>query len=235
MKRTLICWCVALLTALGLIVRLGVLEWRAVRLREVAVLASVTPEPAPPLASIREPEPARKNGDAEIANANLFSPDRNPNVLLPVDPPKPIPPLPIVYGVFSLSARTRAIMAANPGDTGRTVQQGDAVGAFRIVRLNPSEVAFDWEGREIVRPIADLIDGSGGARTTDPQPFAQPQTSPANALAVAAGPGPANPGQTRRPCVPGDDSPIGTVVDGFRKVLVAGSLGPRDCYWSLDR
>jgi hypothetical protein len=235
MKRTLICWCITLLTALGLIIRLGLAEWRAARLREVAVLASESPEPEPPRIPIPKPEPARKEGGAEIANANLFSPDRNPDVLLPVDPPKPIPALPIVYGVFSLSARTRAIMAANPGDTGRTVQQGDAVGAFRIVRLDAKEVAFNWEDREIVRPIADLINRSGAARAGDPQPVAEPQTTPANALAIAAGPGPANPGQTRRPCVAGDDSPIGTVIDGFRKVLVPGSSAPRDCYWSSER
>ena len=118
----------------------------------------MTPAPKPDAA------PATKYAD--VATKDLFSKDRNPTVVIEppkVEAPKPMPPLPVVYGVLGLPSGTKAIMAEKAGVASRSVHAGDTIGEFKIASLDPQNVVFDWDGKQISRKIEDLIDRSNGA------------------------------------------------------------------------
>ena len=182
---------------------------------------------------------------ADVATKNLFSKDRNPTVVIDppkVEKPKQMPPLPVVYGVLGLPSGTKAIMAEKRGEDSRPVKAGDSVGEFKIVSLDTKDVVFDWDGKQIARKLDDLIDRSAAAAgaTGSVQGPAVPASGPAVSAAAApaankppvtAAPGAAVPGQAVRPCVSGDNSPAGTVADGYRKVVSATPFGPIGCRW----
>jgi hypothetical protein len=225
---------VLLLAALGAIAWEGRARRQETRAERQANLnvAPQAPKVAAP-APVPAPGGARPVQYAEVATNNLFAKDRNPNVIIDppkVEVPKPMPPLPVVYGVLGLPSGTRAIMAAKQGGAGKSVHEGDVVGEFKIVSLDPKNVVFDWDGKRISRKIDDLIDRSGAAQIDTGGPAVALQAPPKVA------PGPAkvdDPKQTDRPCVPGDNSPAGTVVDGYRKAFAAATtpFGPMGCHW----
>jgi hypothetical protein len=198
----------------------------------------VKPVKALPPAPIPKPEPAQPAKYADVATKNLFSKDRNPNVIIEppkVEKPKPMPPFPLVYGVLGLPSGTKAIMAEKKGADSRAVQKGDSIGEFKIVSLDTSNVVFDWEGQQISRKLDDLIDHS----TPAPGAGAGPAVPAGPAVAAAApapppagSPGKPAPGQTDRPCVPGDKSPNGTVADGYRLSFADSPFGRINCHWS---
>ena len=63
------------------------------------------PHCAPPVVP-RRSRKLRATKYNDVAQKNLFSKDRNPQVIIdppkPPDPPKPMPKLPVVYGVMGL-------------------------------------------------------------------------------------------------------------------------------------
>jgi hypothetical protein len=187
-----------------------------------------TPVPKP------DAPPATKYED--VAKKNLFAADRNDDII--VDPPKaeavkPMPPLPVVYGVMTLPSGTKASMAAKSGETTRMVKTGDTVGEFTINALDAKNVTFDWNGKEINRKIEDLIDRSNQAASNAPSAAAPPP--PAAAPAPPKNPTEANLGKelnpTTRACQAGDSSPIGAVVDGYRKQGQQTPFGTIGCQW----
>jgi hypothetical protein len=170
----------------------------------------------------------------------LFSSDRNPNVVAPppvIEKPKPMPPLPVVFGVMGLPSGTKAIMAEKAGGSSRSVKEGDSVGEFRIAKLDAREVTFEWEGKEITRAMEDVIDRSGPPQNGAPAAAPQP-VNPAPAAAAAPPPPPptraSGPGQdltpTMKACAPNDPTPAGTVVDGYKKT-VSQSIFGAVCRW----
>jgi hypothetical protein len=115
-------------------------------------------------ASASNPEAAQATQYAEITARNLFSSDRNPNMV--VDPPKVeeprrMPPLPLFYGVLELPSGIKAIMSVRSGVPAQSVHAGEMIGEFRIVALDSRDVIFDWQGKQIPKRIEDLIDRSG--------------------------------------------------------------------------
>ncbi len=121
-------------------------------------------------------------------------------------------------------------MAAKAGGAGKSVHEGDQVGEFKIVSLDTKNVVFDWDGKQISRKLDDLID-----RTSVEAPPPGPAVSATPAPKPVA-PGPVktdDPKQTDKPCQPGDNSPAGTVVDGYRKAYAATltPFGPMGCHW----
>lgn len=179
---------------------------------------------------------------AEVAEKNLFSSDRNPNVI--VEPPKPVevkkmPPLPVVYGTMGLPSGTKAIMAEKPGQGSRSVRVGDTVGDFKILALDPQKVVFEWDGKQIEKRMEDLIDRSNAQVATTQGPAAPAAPGPA----APAPPPPAQQAQsnsnpqlgveltaTTHACRPGENSPAGSVVDGFKKVITFSPFGAT-CRW----
>jgi hypothetical protein len=240
LKPKLIALNVLLLAALVVIAWEGRAQWKAAQ-RERAV--NLNAKPAPPavkaLPPAAPPAAAQPVQYADVATKDLFAKDRNPNVIIDppkIEAPKPMPALPVVYGVLGLPSGTRAIMAVKQGVAGKSVHEGDQVGEFKIVSLDPKTVVFDWDGTQISRKIDDLIDRSaaspanggsqGPAIAAPPPPVAAPLGPPKSE-------GSARPAE--KPCVAGDNSPAGTVADGYKKAFAAETtpFGPMGCHWVL--
>jgi len=243
LKPKLIAVNLLLAAALGVIFWQGRVELRQARAKQGEILNSgVKPVIAPTPAPAAKLEPAQPAKYAEVATKNLFSKDRNPDVVIDppkIEAPKPMPPLPIVYGVLGLPSGARAIMSEKKGSASRPVRSGDTIGEFKIVALDTKNVVFDWDGKQISKNVDDLIDRSGSTTaaagqgpSAPPGPAVAPPPPPVKS-AAPLGPGPASTGGADRPCVQGDAAPDGTVVDGYRKFAGApGPFGPIGCHWS---
>lgn len=239
-KPKLIALNVGLAAGLALIVWQGRARWdhaQAVHRADVNVpVKRITP---PPTFPVPRPEAAQATKYADVATKNLFSKDRNPSVVVEapkVEAPKVMPPLPIVYGALSLPSGTSAIMAEKTGSTSRSVRVGDSIGDFKILALDTRKVTFEWDGKPVERNLDDLADRSGGATPSSaggggrgpaapPPPSAAPLTS--KVLGAESGTADA----PSRGCTAGDASPVGTVVDGYRKTGLNSPFGLMNCQW----
>jgi hypothetical protein len=239
LKPKLIALNLVLVLALGAIVWQARVRWdEAQAKRRNNLSVKVTPIPPPPLTPAPKPDAAPATKYADVATKDLFAKDRNPTVIIDppkVEEPKKMPPLPVVYGVLGLPSGTKAIMSEKKGVNSRPVQAGDTIGEFKIAALDPQNVTFDWDGKQISRRIEDLIDRSNSE--TPAQSAASQAGGPAraasqiNAQAAPTGPGKPIAGQAERPCVPGDNSPPGTVVDGYKKNGRPSPFGMIGCTW----
>ena len=119
MKRKLILLDLVLLAAIGAAVWRLRQNWVEAREREQALLnRRVKPLALPPVFKAPRVEPVAAAGYADIALKMLFSKDRNPTVVVeakPAPPPKPMPPLPVLYGVMNLVDSTTVIMGEKAG------------------------------------------------------------------------------------------------------------------------
>ena len=252
MKPRFIALNLLLLTGIGVVAWQARTHWREAReARRSALAAKGKTGALPPLAPDPKPDapPAAKYVD--VATNDLFSKDRNPTVVIeppPVEKPKEMPHLPVVYGVMGLPGGTRALMAEKADVPGKTVRAGDSIGEFKIASLDPQTVVFNWDGKDITRRIEDLMDRSGHAGPAGRPAVAAPGVQPPMLSAPAAmNPPPMNPpppppntskmgadvGTPERPeriCVPGDNSPAGTIVEGFHKTLTPTPFG-LICRW----
>jgi hypothetical protein len=230
---------IALLAALGAVVWQARNSWQgAQKARQETLNVKVKPLPPPPPVPAPKPETDPAAKFADVATKDLFSKDRNPNIVVEapkVEPPKKMPPLPVVYGVLGLPSGTKAIMAEKAGVPGRPVREGDMVGEFLIASLDPQSVTFDWDGKKIAKKIDELIDRSSplvdgaapAAAAANNAPAAPKSAVEAN---VKAGPG-KDTGGGYRACVPGDSSPAGAIVDGYRKNVIKSPFG-ESCNWT---
>jgi hypothetical protein len=243
LKLKLIALNLLLVLALGAVGWQARIRWNEARMKRRNNLSvKIKPLPPPPLTPAPKPEGAPAAKYADVATKDLFSKDRNPDVVIDppkVEAPKPMPPLPVVYGVLGLPSGTKAIMAEKAGLASRSVHAGDTIGEFKIASLDPQNVIFDWDGKQISRKIEDLIDRSNAAQPAGAQAAAAVQAGASSqqnkGQPVAAGPAKevaGAPPQASRACVPGDDSPSGTVVGGYRKNFVASPFGPIGCTWT---
>ncbi len=248
MKPKLIVLNLALVAALGAIVWQGRVQLHRARVvRRENLNVAVKPIAAPPPAPAPKPDAAQPVKYADVATKDLFSKDRNPDVIIDppkVEKPKPMPPLPIVYGVLGLPSGTKAIMAEKKGADSKPVKSGDTVGEFKIVSLDTKNVVFDWDGKQIAKNIDDLIDRSEPAGGVVSQAAAPPAKGPAviappavapapvKPAVAATGPGKAQDGKSDRPCVPGDTSPNGAVVDGYKLSFMQSPFGRMGCHWT---
>ena len=236
MKPKLVALNLALAAILCATVWKGIAEWNAVQaMRRSTLNPAVKSAAPPPLAPIPQPETPAAMKYEDVAKKNLFSSDRNDDIVL--DPPKVVvqpsmPPLPVATGVMKLPSGVKAFMAEKAGDSPRLVQVEDKIGDFKIVALDEQNVTFEWSGKQIERRIDDLIDRSnrtvtGNNPAPPPGPSAPPPPPPANQ-------GHTTPGvdltPTSKACRPGDTSPSGTVEDGYKKVVTQSIFGPV-CRW----
>lgn len=217
-------------------------RWQQARQRERRLAeVNVEPLPVPPFTPLVPPKPASPANFLETAQKNLFSRDRNPNVIIevaPPPPPKPVPPFPLAYGVIDLGGGPTVILAEKPGAPHHSYRAGDQVGPFRIVALNHSQILFEWDGKRFLKDLEELADRSAPPPREQTAASAAPAPAPAPAAAAGlttvtaktpAGPG-ADVGGGFRACVPGDPTPVGTVRDGLRKVVLSTPFGD-SCRW----
>jgi hypothetical protein len=236
LKPKLIVLNIVLVAAVAAIVWQARNSWNQAEIaRRNNLHVTVKPLPPPPPAPAPKPAAESPANFADVATKDLFSKDRNPNIVIEppkIEPPKPMPPLPVVYGVLGLPSGTKALMAEKAGGPSRPVREGDKVGEFLIASLDPRTVVFDWDGKKIQKNIDDLIDRSSQAAAgTGPAiavPAANAGPAPKSAE-VKAGPGKET-GPGFRACVPGDSSPAGAVVDGYRKNISRSPFG-ESCTW----
>jgi len=128
-------------------------------------------------------------------------------------------------------------MAEHSGAPTKSVRAGDQIGEFKILALNLRKVKLEWNGKEIDRDLTDLADHSGAPANTSASaapsgaavPAAPAASKPTTSAALGAETG--TPDAPSRTCTGGDTSPVGTVVDGYKKTGTATPFGVMNCSW----
>lgn len=258
-RRLLVLDFVLLLFAGGLVwlLRAHYLEARA---RERAVLSRKTaPKPvlAPPTPAPVKPAPAVDYLD--VAQKMLFSKDRNPNVILdapkPPPPEPPMPALPIYYGQMNFGEPIAILSLPAKADTQKGYHAGESIGDFKLVAFDSEKIELEWHGKTIERKPEELV-----AKEPPPPPANTPVVGGSPAAAHPAGSTPdVSNGASAKPltslgstaasssnappsgmgaeivpgvrnCLPGDDSPAGTVLNGYQKKMIPSMFGSI-CRW----
>jgi hypothetical protein len=211
-------------------------RWVEARERERRLLeASPASEPVIDEPALQAPEPVRAADYLLVAEKLLFARDRNPEVIIEVAAPKPVPPLPVAYGVLDLGAGPTVILSERPGQPQRAYRVGDQIGEFTLAEITATEVAFLWEGKSIRKSVEELkpaVEEQAPQQAEAPAPAAAPKAR-ATVVAdtkAAAGPSDIDIGGGVRACRPGDTSPPGTVSGGYRKVVTQTPFG-QVCRW----
>ncbi|MBV8845409.1 MAG: hypothetical protein JO307_21580 [Bryobacterales bacterium] len=235
----------------ALVALVGVLFWR-LRLKYLAeeseqraflsqaphMRALLAPPASPPLG------PVKPADYAEVAEKMLFSKDRNPNVIVqpppPPPPPPPMPALPFYYGQMAIGQPVVLLGVANNGEQ-KSYHVGEDVGKFKLTAFDVETITFEWDGKQVVRKLQELIPkevvpaAAPATAASGPNPDAGPKTSiVAPAVKQELATKPAEPGVDMgagfRGCVAGDTSPAGTVSNGYKKNITQGLMG-QTCYW----
>jgi hypothetical protein len=197
----------------------------------------VKPAAAPVLSPVPSPAPFAAPTYADVAQKDLFSKDRNPNVVIEpvVEKPRPKwPRMPILYGVMGLPGGLIAMLAEKPDSRSRGVSVGETIGDLKVVALTADKISFEFDGQVQEKNVQDLVDRGGHAPEVVEANNSQ---NPANQASRPGGPVvPPKPGADvgmgaqAKACDPRDTSPAGTEVDGFRKVVKLNPFGA-ECTW----
>lgn len=210
-------------------------DWLRDHQHSSSVLEGRVKAPAPPLvAPVPAPAPFVAPTYADVAQKDLFSKDRNPNVIIEpvaVKPKPKWPPMPILYGVMGLPGGMIAMLAERPDARSRGIKVGEKIGDLKMVALNAEKISFEFEGEVQEKNVQDLVDRG----SHEEAPAAAVSQNPANIAAQRTGPAPppkpgTDIGAQMKACQPGDTSPAGTVVDGYKKVSENTPFGPA-CRW----
>ena len=241
MTRKLILLDVALAAVFGFLIWQMRLEWVEAHARAHAFLATTVPSfPAPPVPALLRVAPLTAMTYGEVAQLNLFSKDRNPQVVLdPVATPKekPIPAFPVARGVLLWEGTPPVVMLSlRPGGPQRGYRMGDHIGDWKILAVDSQYITFEWDGKEFKKRIDELMDRSAQVAEAAPSQGSTPS-------APAAAPKSQSLSDTNksdhwvdvgatdmRGCKSGDDSSVGTVIDGFKKVVSTTPFG-NACRW----
>ena len=127
-------------------------------------LPAAPARPAPlPLVGVVAPETY-----GETIQRLLMARDRNPIPEPPPLPPppkeipvKPMPTLPLTYGVFSIGDTTLAMMSEKRGAPQKGFRVGDQIGEFKLLGFNSTQIQFEWDGKVITRTMDELRDRQG--------------------------------------------------------------------------
>lgn len=212
-------------------------NWLEARKRESVVLrVPQKPLPPPPYAPLARVEPLAAAAYVDVAQKMLFSPDRNPTVVVEAAKPKPLPAFPVAHGVLNLGDGPVAILSEKTGSPHRGYHPGEKVGEFKLAGVSPQELVFEWEGQRITKRVEELRERTAsetGATSAPGAESVRPAAMQATSVTVAPerplGPGESAGGGVRA-CQPGDSTPPGTVVDGMRKMVSVSPFG-KVCRW----
>lgn len=207
----------------------------AAAIREQALLRRTTPiAPPPAVPTLPAVPPSAAASYLQVAQQFLFAKDRNPTIIYdpppPPPPPKPMPALPLAYGMMNIGEPT-VFLSEKPGAQHRGYRVGEKIGEFKIAAIDGQEITFDWEGKLVTKKMEEILDKK--ARDTAPAEAAAAKPATPSAVTtlapVKAGPG-VELSQSSRACVPGDSNPSGTVQDGYRKTVTKTPFGD-SCRW----
>jgi hypothetical protein len=115
-----------------------------------------------------------------------------------------MPALPKYHGQMAIGEPVVFLSIASQSQRG--YHAGEDIGDFRIANFDRDKIAFEWRGKTV-------------ERTTQPSP--DKKIDPALGDDMGGG---------FRTCVPGDSSPAGTVLAGYKKVLAQTMFG-QTCHW----
>jgi len=131
------------------------------------------------------------------------------------------------------------VILALPGKPQKSYVAGDKVGDFVLAAIEPSGLVFEWEGKQIRKRFDELKDqteappaqqqAAGGAAPAAAAPQNVSTVATVTTVQEKKGPG-AEAGENLRYCQPGDTTPAGTIVDGYRKVVKRTPFG-ESCLW----
>lgn len=242
MSRKIVLLNFALLALSGLLFWLLRLKWIEAHAHERASLAKPAQPgavvPPPPVPAVKPVTPADY---IDVAQKTLFSEDRNPNIVAdapkPPPPPKPMPALPSYYGQMAFGGDPVVLLALKSGEQ-KSYSAGDKVGDFKILSFDRDSITFEWDGKPVVRKVTELV-----PKEPAPQQAASPAPAPSRSptvsnLAATSAQQPstvpptlgAEMGGGSRACKQGDNSPAGTLLDGYKKVVSQGLMG-QTCFW----
>jgi hypothetical protein len=196
--------------------------------------------PAPILTPFPIAAPVTAGSYLDVADKVLLSKDRNPVVIVDKPAPKIMPPLPSFHGLMDLGAGPTIVLSEKPESAHRGYHLGESIGPFKIVSVDNNEIEFEWDGKPVRRRLDELVSRATVAEAkvapaaVSPPPSNTPATTTLGGSTTIAGnvkgaPAPGAEGKLRR-CVDGDDSPSGTVTDGYKKIINDTPFG-RICRW----
>jgi len=245
----------ALLLDLALLALAAVLVWqirqrwlegqareRAIFTRAASNIAVKVFAPPP----VTPPKQVMAGEYVEVAQKMLFAKDRNPNV--PIEPPPPppvkppLPPLPSYYGQITLGDPV-VLLASGNGDQ-KSYHVGDKIGPFELASFDSEKIVLKWRDETVERKLADLKPkDSAPPSVAAPRPAAPVASNQASAGVTKIGSSSTEAGSSGdkgplagvdvggiRTCTPGDSTPPGTVVSGYKKVVSQGMFGSV-CRW----
>lgn len=216
-------------------------QWLAAKAREAGIQRGpVAPAPAPPFTRLPEVAPVMASGYAEVAQKFLLDPSRNPDLPVEVQPPPPPPPpmpaLPFFHGMMNIGNGPECIMSVNKNAIHQRVLAGGAIGDFTLVAFNSEQIELEWNGKRVVRSLAELSGhGAGPEAAQAPAPDADAVTVRPPVVEASKGPGEEN-ASGERACQEGDTLPAGTERDGVVKIIGKNALmGTQFCIWRPKR
>jgi hypothetical protein len=211
-------------------------RWLEARTREAALYRrQATPLPTPPVVPMPPSPPVTAIQYSAVAQQMLFAKDRNPTVEIEAAPPKIMPPFPVAYGAMAFGDVRAAILSPRLGVAHRAYTPGEMVGEFKLVSVEADQIVLEWDGQTIVKPLEELLPKDRGSASPASGPettAAAPPPPPVSTIVATpakAGPG-VQAGADIRACQPGDTSPAGAVIDGWRKVFVKSPFSD-GCRW----
>lgn len=204
-RRQLIGLYAVLIITMFLLAWRFVSEWKSANLRYGALArsrskpASIYLSPAPP------PQPSPAVGD--IVTKNLFSADRNNDIVQDQKAAAPPPPVPIVFGTMNLGGSYEALMAEGGSQRGRPafrrVKKGESISEYRVVEIEDEKVVVEFRGEKTTIDVyqsartvpqiearsapvaAPPVVESGGAPVPQSAPTVQTSASAAGAASTA--------------------------------------------------
>ena len=195
------------------------------------------PPPAP------APAPVQPASYLDAAANYLFSPDRNPTVV--VEPPKvkPRPTLPLLFGVMNLGGGPIAIMAEKQNAPHKTVRVGEMIGEFKLLGVDQDAISLEWDGQPIRAHVSDVLvrpsAAEGGGSSASAAAAPAPGAAGATLMNTSASGRPGEyviggPQQTATGTIyispPGDTAPHGAIYQGKRKVVRQTPFGSQS-WW----
>jgi len=239
-NRRLILLNLALIVALLFAVNILHERWQEGEARRLKIerekIAAVPVAPLPPRPMV---PPLSSGAYVEVAQKVLFSRDRNPDVIPPPPPPPApppkIPPFPAAHGVMLWGNMAPSIILSMGNDEQAVYRAGDKIGEFEIVSIDHQHLILTWNGQTFVKNISDLealapaADERQAAANLPPPPVAAPPPA-----ARQNGPGiTMDPEGKMKTCDVTDSNPMGTVIDGYKKVPLVNPMAPGGnfCLW----
>ena len=157
MRRSSIVLCLGLAAAAFGLAHLITTKWREMREHEEQVLSHF-PEPTEQrLERHPVPTPVQAVEYLEVAEKNLFSPDRTSDIVVVAPPPapdKPMPPLPTYFGQMNLARKV--VILSLPGLAQKAYSSGESIGDFTLRSFDRETIELEWQGHTFERGLKDL-------------------------------------------------------------------------------